>query len=94
MNSLAVPKHWGYGIDDFAFVAAPLELFQRIGKTIKAGTHVKYPFILGYCNGYEGYLATQHSYSEGGYEPTVSHLAPVAEKIYVQEVEKMLIQLF
>jgi len=81
-------------IDDFVFVGSPLEIFHHIGETIKNSTHVKYPFIVGYCNGYLGYLVTQHSYSEGGYEPTVSHFAPIAEKIYTQEVEKMLVQLF
>ena len=92
-TTIAIPTT-AVRIGDFIFVASPLEMFNEIGKTIKSSTHVKYPYIMGYCNGYLGYLVTQESYSEGGYEPTVSHFAPVAEKIYTQEVEKMLIQLF
>ena len=92
-TTIAIPTT-AVRIGDFIFVASPLEMFNEIGKTIKSSTHVKYPYIMGYCNGYLGYLVTQESYSEGGYEPTVSHFAPVAEKIYTQEVEKILIQLY
>ncbi len=81
-------------IDDFTFITFPGELFHEIGKTIKSSTHTKYSFLVGYCNGSVGYLPTQKAFCEGGYEPSSSRFAPVAEKTFVKEVKKMLIKLF
>ena len=81
-------------IDDFTWVTFPGELFHEIGKQIKASTHSQYQFIVGYCNGSVGYLPTQQSHSEGGYEPWTTPFAPVTEKIYVKGVEKMLNSLY
>ena len=81
-------------IGDFTWVTFPGELFHEIGQVIKLSTHARYPFIVGYCNGSLGYLPTQQAYSEGGYEPWTSRFAPPTEKIYLKEVEKMLIPLY
>lgn len=80
-------------LDKFAWVTFPGELFHEIGQTIKSSTHARYPFFVGYCNGSLGYLPTQNAFSEGGYEPWTSRFAPVTEKIYTREVEKLLIGL-
>jgi neutral ceramidase len=80
-------------IDEFTWVTFPGELFHEIGQTIKAGTHARYPFIVGYSNGSLGYLPTQQSHSEGGYEPWATRFDPSAEKIFVKGVENMLIRL-
>jgi hypothetical protein len=77
-------------IDAFTWVTFPGELFHQIGKDIKAGTHARYPFLVGYCNGSVGYLPTQQAYSEGGYEPWSTRFAPVTEKIYRKGVEDLL----
>ena len=81
-------------IDQFTWVTFPLELFHEIGKNIKTITHSPFPFIVGYCNGYLGYLPTQQSHSEGGYEPWSTRFDPVAEKIFVQGMEKLLLDLY
>jgi hypothetical protein len=81
-------------IDEFVWVALPVELFHEIGKDIKTSTHARYPFLVGYCNGSQGYLITQQAYSEGGYEPWATQFAPVAEKIFTAGVEDLLISLY
>jgi hypothetical protein len=35
--------------------------------------------IMTHCNGASGYICTDISYEEGGYEPRVSHLMPGSE---------------
>jgi hypothetical protein len=80
-------------IDDFEWVTFPGELFHQIGQVIKSGTHARYPFFVGYCNGSLGYLPTQQAFSEGGYEPWSSRFDPVTEKIYEKDVAEMLIRL-
>jgi len=80
-------------IDQFTWVTFPGELFHEIGQDIKTITHSHYPFIAGYCNGDVGYLPTQQAYSEGGYEPWATQFDPVTEKIFVKEIEKLLLRL-
>jgi hypothetical protein len=81
-------------IDQFTWVTFPGELFHEIGKNVKAITHSHFPFIVGYCNGSLGYLPTQQSHSEGGYEPSSTSFDPVAEKIFIKGVEKLLLSLY
>ena len=91
-TTIAVPVT-AIKIDEFVWVTFPVELFHEIGQTIKSGTHSRYPFLVGYCNGNLGYLITQQAYSEGGYEPWATQFAPCTEKIFVAGVEEMLISL-
>jgi hypothetical protein len=81
-------------IDEFTWVTFPVELFHEIGKEIKACTHSQFPFMIGYCNGSLGYLPTQISHSEGGYEPNATPFDPVTEKIFTKGIEKMLTGLY
>ena len=81
-------------IDEFVWVTFPVELFHEIGQTIKSGTHSRYPFLVGYCNGSLGYLITQQAYSEGGYEPWATQFAPCTEKIFIAGVKEMLTSLY
>lgn len=81
-------------IDQFTWVSFPLELFHEIGQTIKTATHSRYPFIMGYSNGALGYLPTQQSHSEGGYEPWSTAFDPVTEKIFVKGIEQLLTALY
>ena len=80
-------------LDSFTWVMYPLELFHEIGKTIKTGTHSPFPFIVGYCNGSMGYLPTQQSHAEGGYEPNATRFDPVTERVFVKGIEKLLMKL-
>ncbi|QDV51379.1 hypothetical protein [Gimesia fumaroli] len=47
------------------------------------------PIIVGYANGYIGYIATADSYKVGGYEPTRSKLTPEAEAIILTELSEL-----
>jgi neutral ceramidase len=91
-TTIAVPTT-AIRIDEFTWVTFPGELFHEIGKTIKTSTHSRYPFLVGYSNGSFGYLPTQQSHSEGGYEPWSTKFDPSSEKIFVKGVEEMLIKL-
>jgi neutral ceramidase len=58
-------------IGDLTIVGLPGEVFAEIGFQIEqrmAGPSL----VLGYSNGNVGYLCTQSSYAEGGYEPSFS----------------------
>ena len=81
-------------IDQFSWVTFPGELFHEIGQNVKTITHSRFPFLVGYCNGSLGYLPTQQSHSEGGYEPWSTKFDPIAEKIYVKGIEKLLLTLY
>jgi hypothetical protein len=56
------------------------ELMNEIGLTIKEESPYKNTFIYTHCNGNSGYLCTDISYEEGGYEPMVSRTMPGTEK--------------
>jgi hypothetical protein len=45
---------------------------------------------MGYTNGYVGYFPEQQAFAEGGYEPSVSHLDPIAEKVYLRQIGELL----
>ena len=77
-------------IGDLMWVTFPGEMFHSIGKRVKAACPARYAHLMGYTNGYIGYLPEQQAYAEGGYEPAVSHLAPVSERIYLREVAELL----
>jgi neutral ceramidase len=47
------------------------------------------PIVVGYANGNVGYICTAESHQYGGYEPTVSKLAPEAESILLDELEQL-----
>ncbi len=59
-----------FRINDIALVAVPGEMFVEIGREIKAQSGVKNTFVIGYANGYIGYIPTPKAFEEGGYEPT------------------------
>ena len=64
------------------------EMFTEIGMNVKkrsAGNTT----IMTHCNGASGYICTDVSYEEGGYEPQVTRLMPGSEI----EFENMLVQL-
>jgi len=59
-----------FRINDIALVAVPGEMFVEIGLEIKARSGLKNTFVMGYANGYIGYIPTLKAFEEGGYEPT------------------------
>lgn len=60
----------------------PAELFVDIGLSIKKMSPFKNTFIIGYANGYMGYIPTRQACLEGGYEVLVAKFIPESsEKI-------------
>jgi len=54
------------------------EMFTEIGMNVKRRSTGN-TTIMTHCNGASGYICTDASYGEGGYEPRVSHLMPGSE---------------
>ncbi|RKY67439.1 MAG: hypothetical protein DRQ02_07330 [Candidatus Latescibacterota bacterium] len=72
-------------IGDCALLAFPGELFVEIGLEIKAKSPFKYTYIVGYANGYVGYVPTKQAFEEGGYEAVTAQLVPEDIDIVVEE---------
>jgi hypothetical protein len=73
-----------------AFVGLGGEVFNEIGKAIKAASPFPHTVVITHCNGAAGYLPTQPSYDEGGYEIKSSPFAPAAAEQVVKEAVQML----
>ncbi|MDD4871925.1 MAG: neutral/alkaline non-lysosomal ceramidase N-terminal domain-containing protein [Kiritimatiellae bacterium] len=80
-------------VGDIAFVGLGGEIFNEIGKAIKIASPFPTTFIITHCNGTIGYLPTQSSYAEGGYEVKCSRFAPTAAEKVIREVVQMLKEL-
>jgi len=83
---------WAVRMGDLMWVTFPGEMFHAIGRTVKNACPAKYGFFMGYTNGYIGYFPEQKAFAEGGYEPAVSDLDPVSEKIYIRQINELLMQ--
>lgn len=75
---------------DLMWVTFPGEMFHAIGQRVKSACPATHAFLMGYTNGYIGYFPEQKAYAEGGYEPATSHLDPVAERTYMQQITKLM----
>ncbi len=74
----------GVSFGDFAFVAAPNELYDTTGKYVKATSPFEMTFVCGYTNGshYGAYLPTIKAFAHGGYGcDTCCFKAGIAEKV-------------
>lgn len=71
-------------IGDIVLITAPVELFCEIGLEIKKSYLPDYrAVILGYANGYFGYLPTSEAQQKGGYECDTSvHSVDGGEQFY------------
>ena len=57
-----------FTIGQVGFATIPGELFDTIGMTIKEESPCEMTFIMGYCNGSIGYLASEYAFEYGTYE--------------------------
>ena len=78
-------------VGEIVLVTLPGEVMLEIGQQVEAGLGGN-ALALGYTNGNPGYLCTDRSYDEGGYEPTCffrtyHHPAP-----FVRETEQILVR--
>jgi hypothetical protein len=58
-------------LGDALIVACEGELFVEYGLRLKEASPAQVTFVVGYSNGYEGYLPTPETFDEGGYEASV-----------------------
>jgi neutral ceramidase len=69
--------------------AVPAELFVELGLEIKKDLKAMTPLIVGYANGFIGYVLTEEAYREGGYESLSTFLDASAGKRIIEVVEKL-----
>jgi neutral ceramidase len=85
------PFHVSVGrVGDVAFVGLGGEVFNQIGRAIKAGSPFAATVVMTHCNGAAGYLPTRDSYPAGGYEVQSSGFGPDAADLLVKEVLALL----
>jgi len=80
-------------VGDIAFVGWGGEVFNEVGKAVKAGSPFRHTFILTHCNGAAGYVPIRTSYPEGGYEVESSRFDAGADEVLAEETLKMLKEL-
>ncbi len=76
-------------LGELALVAVPGELYNRLGAAIKEASD-RCALLLGYTNGYVGYIPAHEAYDEMDYEVLMSPFAPGSGERLVEEIEKML----
>lgn len=65
-------------IRDWLIVAVPGELFCCLGDDIRRAARRHRVWVVGYANGYTGYIAPDEAFDVGGYELTVAQWSPLA----------------
>jgi neutral ceramidase len=64
-------------LGDVALVGVPGEPFVELGLEIKRRSAAPHTLVVGYANGYIGYLATPRAWEQGGYEVSLGPWARV-----------------
>jgi len=80
-------------VGEVAFVGLGGEVFNELGKAIKAASPFPFTIIMTHCNGAGGYVPTKPSYDEGGYEVKTSPYLPGAGEQLVQDAVRALQEL-
>jgi neutral ceramidase len=72
-------------IGNLVFAGISGELMTEIGMEIKEQSPYSGTIVLTHCNGSSGYICTDKSYPEGGYEVQVTELMPGVERPLIRE---------
>ena len=72
------------------FVGISGEVMTEIGMAIKEKSPYKHTVIVTHCNGSAGYLVTDKTFEEGGYEAMVSRVMPGTADMIIEQVTDML----
>ncbi|MFA0765021.1 MAG: hypothetical protein XFASWVDF_002767, partial [Candidatus Fervidibacter sp.] len=62
-------------LGELALVGVSGELFVSLGLRIKRSSPFPFTFIVGYANGYNGYLTPEEAWKQGGYEVSIGQWA-------------------
>ncbi len=77
-------------IGPYLFLSMPGEPMVEYGfKLEKAIADRAIPIVVGYANGYLGYIPTADAYAVGGYEPSRSPLTAEAEAVILKELGRL-----
>lgn len=77
-------------LGDVALVGVPFELFSPFGIAIKRQSSFDTTMVIGYCNGYLGYVVTPEACAARTYEAGVTRFAPSAGDVLVNSVLELL----
>ena len=80
-------------VGEIAFVGLGGEVFNEIGKAIKESSPFPCTLVITHCNGSAGYLPTEASYAEGGYEVQSSPFGRGAAVQVLRHVSELLADL-
>ena len=80
----------GLRLDKIVLFGISGELMTEMGLQIKKQSPYPNTIIVTHCNGLSGYICTDKAFTEGGYEPKVSHLMPGVEKPLVKKSVDMI----
>jgi neutral ceramidase len=75
--------------DVVTLCAVPAEMFVEFGLQVKRKLRKLNPLMVGYANGFIGYVLTEEAYREGGYESLSTFLEPNAGTRIVETVERL-----
>ncbi len=90
------PSEWTGELNTISFgdvsvVTFPVEVFDTIGKKIKAGTPFEMTVLMGYANGIHGYVPDTEALLHGGYEAHSRAVPGTAERMidtYLQRLNE------
>jgi len=77
-------------IGNIVFAGVSGELMTEIGMRIKDESPFKNTVIITHCDGASGYLCSNQTYREGGYEAMVSRVMPGTEYLISDNLKKMI----
>jgi hypothetical protein len=77
-------------IGDLVLCGISGELFTEIGLEIKKQSPYSNTLIVTHCNGSNGYICTDKSFSDGGYETGASWLMPGVEKPLTEKFNELI----
>ena len=80
----------GLKVDDVVLCGISGELMTEIGLQVKKQSPYRNTIMITHCNGLTGYICTDKSFTEGGYETKVSHLMPGVEQPLVKKCLDMI----
>ncbi|SER07944.1 hypothetical protein [Lentzea albida] len=77
-------------LGEVAWLHTPFELFSSIGLRIKAASPFAHTRVIGYTDGYAGYLPDQDAYREGLYESYIALVEQGAAEVLVERCTELL----
>ncbi|MBN2315086.1 MAG: neutral/alkaline non-lysosomal ceramidase N-terminal domain-containing protein [Sedimentisphaerales bacterium] len=80
-------------VGTIVFVGIGGEMMNEIGTNLKERSPYKHTFVITHCNGSCGYIVTDETFKEGGYEVQGSRVMPGTEKILLDNLLEMIHQL-